>query len=380
MSDVADLLAELIGIDSTNPSLVPGAPGEGALVRALAKRAEKTGLTIDVWEPLPGRPNLVATLPGSGGGPSLMFVGHTDVVGAAPQAYRAEVRGTRMYGRGSNDMKAGLAAAIVAIERLAAGPRLRGDVIFAGVIDEEWLSVGAEDLVRRHKPDAAILPERSDDDVITGHGGFAWYAVESRGVEAAGVEQERGVDGIALLGPVLSGIAALDRALAAKPPGPYGRGSIHASTIHGGDQLPVYPALCELGVERCLIGGESVAQADAEMDDLLTAAGAADPRFVGEWRRVVGREPVALDPAHPMVTALTQAASATLGRPATVRGDLGWMDSGILVEAGVPCSSFGPLGGGEHTAEEWVDLPSVERTVDVLAATARIYCGETEER
>jgi len=317
----------------------------------------------------------VATLAGSGGGPSLMFVGHTDVVGAAPEGYRAERRGARMYGRGSNDMKAGLAAAMVAIERLAAGPRLRGDVIFAGVIDEEWLSIGAEDLVARTKPDAAILPESSGHDVITGHGGFAWYSVESRGVEAAGVEQERGVDGIALLGPVLSGIAALDRELAAKPAGPYGRGSIHASTISGGDQLPVYPALCSLGVERCLIGGESVAHADAEIEGLLAATRAADPRFAGEWRRIVGREPVELDPAHPMVAALTQAASAALGRPATVRGDLGWMDSGILVEAGVPCSSFGPVGGGEHTADEWVDLPSVDLTVDVLEATARIFCA-----
>jgi acetylornithine deacetylase len=303
-----------------------------------------------------------------------MFIGHTDVVGAAAEAYRAELRGERMYGRGSNDMKAGLAAAMIALERLAAGPRLRGDVLFAGVIDEEWASVGAEDLVRRYRPDAAILPERSEFDVITAHGGFAWYEVESRGVEAAGVEQERGVDGIALLGPVLTGVVALDRELATRP-GPYGRGSIHASTISGGTQYPAYPGLCTLGIERCLIGGESVAQADAEIDGFLAAARAADPRFAGAWRRVVGREPVELDPAHPMVSALVRAASAALGRPAAVRGDIGWMDSGILVEVGIPCSSFGPVGGGEHTAEEWVDLPSVAVTADVLERTARLYCA-----
>jgi acetylornithine deacetylase len=303
-----------------------------------------------------------------------MFVGHTDVVGSPPEGFRATVRAERMYGRGANDMKAGLAAAMIALERLAAGPPLSGDVLLAGVIDEEWASVGAEDLVRRYRPDAAILPERTDLDVITAHGGFAWYEIESRGVEAAGVEQERGVDTISLLGPVLTGIAALDRELATRP-GTYGRGSIHASTISGGTQYPAYPSSCTLGIERCLIAGESAARADSEVEALLAAAHAADSRFSGSWRRIVGREPVALDPAHPLVAGLVQAASTALGRAAVVRGDLGWMDSGILVEAGIPCAIFGPVGGGEHTAEEWVDLPSVVLTAHVLESTARLYCA-----
>jgi len=374
MDELTQLLAQLISIDSTNPSLVGGAAGEGALVRALASRAASSGLQVDIWEPLPGRPNLVVKLRGAGGGRSLMFVGHTDVVGSPPEGFRATVRAERMYGRGANDMKAGLAAAMIALERLAAGPRLSGDVLLAGVIDEEWASVGAEDLVRRYRPDAAILPERTDLDVITAHGGFAWYEIESRGVEAAGVEQERGVDTISLLGPVLTGMAALDRELATRP-GTYGRGSIHASTISGGTQYPAYPSSCTLGIERCLIDGESVARADSEVETLLAAAHAADSRFSGTWRRIVGREPVALDPAHPLVAGLVQAASTALGRAAVVRGDLGWMDSGILVEAGIPCAIFGPVGGGEHTAEEWVDLPSVVLTAHVLESTARLYCA-----
>jgi acetylornithine deacetylase len=331
---------------------------------------------VDLWEPLPGRPNVVARLRGSGGGRSLMLCGHLDVVGAPPEAFCAVKRNERMYGRGAVDMKAGLAAAAVAVERLAAAPeRLRGDVLFAAVIDEEWASAGAEDLARRHRTDAAILTERSDLDVVTAHGGFVWYEIESRGVEAAGVEQERGVDAIGLLGPVLSGIAELDRELARQPRAAYGRGSIHASTIAGGEQLPVYPARCVLGVERCLAGSETVAQADAEMKELLAAARAADPRFDGRLTKVVAREAVELDPQGPVVEALVAATEATLGRAATVRGDLGWMDSGLLVEAGIPCASFGPLGGGEHTAEEWVDLASVEICTDVLERTARSFCA-----
>ena len=90
MSDVAAteltaLLAELVAIDTTNPSLVPGAPGEGALTRFLAGRLATAGLTVDTWDAAPGRPNIVARLAGSGGGRSLMLVGHLDVVGAEPE-------------------------------------------------------------------------------------------------------------------------------------------------------------------------------------------------------------------------------------------------------------------------------------------------------
>ncbi|HMK93170.1 MAG TPA: M20/M25/M40 family metallo-hydrolase, partial [Thermoleophilia bacterium] len=190
----------------------------------------------------------------------------------------------------------------------------------------------------------------------------------------AGVEQELGVDGIALLGPVLSGIAALDRELAARPAASYGRGSIHASTIEGGTQLPAYPSRCVLGIERCLIAGESVAQSQREIDDLLGAASAADERFTAEARLVVGREPVALSRDDPVVRALVQAATAQLGRAPVVRGDLGWADSGIFAEAGIPCAQFGPLGGGEHATGEWVDVESVKTVARVLEQAARAFC------
>ena len=148
-------------------------------------------------------------------------------------------------------------------------------------------SFGAEALVSRYHPDAAILPERTDLDVTVEHGGFTWFELESQGVEAAGAEPEKGVDAIALLGPVLDGIVALDRKLDARPHASYGRGSIHASTIAGGTQLPAYPGVCRLGVERCLIAGESVDESRAEIEALLAAARAANraspPPVVSWW-------------------------------------------------------------------------------------------------
>ena len=132
MTPAAELLAELVAADSTNPTLVPGGAGEGAVAAILARRMEAAGLEVDVWDAAPGRPNVVGRLPGTGGGRSLMFCGHTDVVGAAPEAFVPVVRDGRMHGRGTNDMKAGIAAAVVAAERLA------GEVLVACVIDEVW--------------------------------------------------------------------------------------------------------------------------------------------------------------------------------------------------------------------------------------------------
>ena len=376
MSELEALLAEMVRIDSTNPGLA-GGPGEAAFAGYLARRMERLGMETDLWEVLPGRPNIVGRLQGRGGGRSLMLLGHLDVVGPqGPDAFKPQIRDGRMHGRGAADMKCGFAAALLAVEALAGiGERLAGDLLVAGVIDEEWESAGAAALPARWRPDAAVLVECTDLDVVSEHGGFAWYEIESHGVEAAGADPGHGVDGIALLAPVLAGITALDAELARRPHAGYGRGSIHASTINGGDQLPVYPARCTLGVERCLIAGETVAQAQAEMEHVLATARAADARFRGELRTLVAREPLEQSADEPVVAAVATAASAVLGRAPVLRGDIGWADSGLLVEAGIPCATFGPIGHGEHTAGEWVDLASVATTAAVLEATARDFCG-----
>jgi acetylornithine deacetylase len=375
-SPVAALLLELVSIDSTNPRLVPGGAGEGALVRFLAQRLGSSGFELDVWDIEPGRPNLVARLRGGGGGRSLIVCGHSDVVGADPDGFRPRVAEGRVWGRGALDMKGGIAAAVVAVERLAAGPPLAGDVLLALCMDEEWHSAGAEALVTRHRADAAILTEPTGLDVVTSHGGFAWYDLVSEGVEAAGDDTARGVDAISLFGPSIAAVADLDRQLAAAANSGTGpRGSIHASVVQGGETYPSYPGSCRLSVERCLLLGETVDCADAEANALLAASERADPRFRGSWSRVVGRDPVVLDDAEPVVAAVVAAAARELGRPVEPRYAMGWMDSGILSEAGIPCVVFGPAGDGEHTAEEWVDAHSLDVCSRVLEQAARSFCA-----
>ncbi|MDQ6817697.1 MAG: M20/M25/M40 family metallo-hydrolase, partial [Actinomycetota bacterium] len=374
---VVALTHELVATDSTNPELVHGGIGEGAVAGIIAARLGAAGLEVDMFDVSPGRPNVVARLRGSGGGRSLMLCGHTDVVAAGAEGFAPDVRDGRLYGRGSVDMKGGLAAAVVAAERLAAdASRLAGDVLVAAVVDEEWVSAGAEELVRRYRADAAILPEQSDLDVVVEHGGFAWFEIASRGVEAAGIEPDAGVDAIALLAPVLEGLVELDRRLAQAPRREYGRPSVHPSTISGGTQFPAYAHSCLLGVERCTVAGETVAGARAEMHELLARAAAADSRFDAELRLIVGREPVKIDASGPLVRALDRAIEARLGRAPRHVGDMGWSDSGILVQAGIPCAIFGPAGAGNHTAGEYVELASLVACANVLEATARELCSE----
>lgn len=373
--EAAELVTALVERDSTNPQLVPGGAGEGPVAGYLADRLEAAGLELDVWEVLPGRPNVVATLRGTGTGKKLMLCGHTDVVRGSDEQFRPELRDGRIYGRGAVDMKGGIAAAVLAAERLARGSRLSGDLVIALVIDEEWLSVGAEALVGRHAPDAAIFPEPSNLDVVVEHGGFAWFEVESTGFEAAGGDTDRGRDAIAMLGPVLADIRTLDRELATRPAPDWGRASIHASTITGGDQLPVYPAGCTVGVERCLIPGETWRGAEDEIREMLARALAGDPELLATCKTIVGRDPIAIGRDEPIAQALIATCEGVLGHAPVVRGDIGWMDSGILFESGVPCLTFGPIGAGEHTATEWVDVASVETCSQVLERTARAFCA-----
>jgi acetylornithine deacetylase len=374
---VVALTRELVATDSTNPELSEGGAGEGGVAEIIAARLEAAGLEVDRFDVRPGRPDVVGRLRGSGGGRTLMLCGHMDVVAAGAAGFAPEVRDGRLYGRGAVDMKGGLAAAIVAVERLAADPRrLAGDVLVAAVIDEEWISAGAEELVRRYRADAAILPEQSDLDVVVEHGGFAWFEVHSKGVEAAGIEPEVGVDAIALLAPVLQGLVELDARLAAAPRPEYGRPSVHPSAISGGTQFPAYADSCVLAIERCTVAGETVAGARAEVEDLLARAVAADSRFDAELRLVIGREPVKLDTAGPLVGALDRAIEARLGRPSRHVGDMGWSDSGILADAGIPCAIFGPAGAGNHTAGEYVEVASLGACADVLEAAARELCSE----
>jgi acetylornithine deacetylase len=375
MSDVSDLLADLVAIDSVNPDLVPGGAGEAELARFAGGWLERAGLDVTLAEVAPGRLNVVGVARGSGGGRSLLLNAHLDTVGheGMQDGLRARIEDGRMYGRGAYDMKAGLASIMLAgAEAARAG--LRGDVIVTGVCDEEFASLGAHRLAEEWGADAAIVTEPTGERlrIALAHKGFTWHEVEVHGRAAHGSRPDEGVDAIVRMGRVLAGIERLSAALAEREPHPLlGPGSIHASLIEGGRELSTYPDLCLLQLERRTLPGESVEDVEAELRETLDTAGRDDPDFSAQLRTTLVRPPMETPPGEPIVETIRD----VVGRDVELIGVPFWADSAVLSAAGIPTVIFGPGGAGAHAAVEWVDLAQAERCAAALAEVCRRWAG-----
>jgi len=371
-----DLLRDLVAIDSVNPGLVPGAAGEAAIASHCAEWMRRAGFDVERQEAAPGRPNVVGVIDGARPGPALMFCGHLDTVGVEGMAapFTPEIRDGRLYGRGSEDMKGGVAAMMEAARRAQAQWRA-GRLIVACVCDEEFESIGAQALVTRWKADAAVVTEPTSLEIAVTHKGFAWIDIETRGRAAHGSRPADGRDAILRMGRVLSRLEALDRDLAGRDADPLtGPPSLHASTIAGGREWSSYPDRCDLRVERRTVAGEDAALVMREMESILRALKREDEEFDGRARLIASRAPYALSPSHALPSMLLTLARAH-GADARIGGMSFWTDAAILGEAGIPSVLFGPGGAGLHSVEEYVELADVEACAAVLHTLARKYCG-----
>ena len=369
---VRELLRELVAIDSVNPSLVPGGAGEREIVAFIAGWALAAGLQAEVLEGTPGRPSVVVRAPGSGGGRTLLLCGHVDTVGVegmdAP--HDARIEGDRLYGRGAYDMKAGVAAALIAC-REAAELDLRGDVVVAAVADEEHASLGIQEVLRAIEADAAVVTEPTELAVAIAHKGFVWSRVEVEGRAAHGSRPHLGVDAIVKAGAVLSAIGELDAALAARTHPLLGRGSVHASRIEGGGELSSYPARCVVELERRTLPGERAADVEAELAALLDRCRASDPDLRATSSTLLVREPFEIDPSHELVGLVRAAAAEAGGAEPQIGGVSYWADAAFIAAAGIPTVLLGPSGEGAHADVEWVSLSATEAVASTLVALAR---------
>jgi acetylornithine deacetylase len=378
MHTARELLAELVAIESINPDLVPGGSGEADIARFVAAWLEQAGLEVAMLEAAPGRPNVLARARGAGGGRTLLLNAHMDVVGVDGMAepFAPRVEGDRMYGRGAFDMKAGLAAIMIAAAR-AVQRGLAGDVIVAAVCDEEFASIGAFSIAEMVAADAAVVAEPTGETmrVAIAHKGFTWHEIEVRGRAAHGSRPEDGVDAIAAMGHVLVALDELAGELARRPHHPLlGPGSLHASVISGGRELSTYPESCLLGLERRTLPGETVEVVEAELDAVLDAARGRHPGLDASCRTTLVRDPFAVAPN----AAIVQCALDALGRDTPVIGVPFWADSAVFSAAGIPTVIFGPGGEGAHAAIEWVDLAQLDRCVEALDSVIVSFCGSID--
>lgn len=377
MDRARQLLRDLVAIDSVNPSLVPGARGEGDAAACLSQCLRESALDVTETEVAPGRPNVVGVLEGAQPGPTLLFCGHLDTVGVdgmeAP--FTPVERDGRLYGRGTQDMKGGIAAMAGAVRMLAAEGLSRGRVIVAGVVDEEWASLGAEALVRDWRADGAVVTEPTDLAVGVAHKGFAWLEIETHGKAAHGSRPEEGKDAILAMGRVLGVLERFDQELRARPThARLGSGSLHASTISGGTGASVYPALCRLFLERRTLPGEDGSRALHEVEQMLAVLKKNDATFESAVSLLVERSAYEIDERAELVQQLVVAGRAR-GLEARVTGMSYWTDAAILAGAGIPAVIFGPRGAGLHGVEEYVELASVDECAYTLAALARQFLG-----
>jgi acetylornithine deacetylase len=377
MDPAIRLLRELVAIDSVNPTLVPGAAGEAGVARAIADEMRAFGLDVESQELVPGRPNVIGLLEGRSKGRTLMFCGHTDTVGVAGMEapFSPVERNGRLYGRGAQDMKGGVAAMIAATRAIAeAGGLASGRIVIAAVVDEEHSSIGAEALVTKWAADGAVVTEPTDLGIGVVHKGFAWVEVEVLGKAAHGSRPADGQDAILRLGRVLARLEALDVRLQAGPPHALvGTASLHASLVEGGRELCSYPDRAVLQMERRTLPAESETIALEEVRRILDALTVEDPTFRATAKTLFSRPAYELPAGHALADTLASALAHVGGAP-RMTGASFWTDAAVLGHAGIPSVLFGPGGAGLHSTEEYVNIADVLLCRDALAELARRFC------
>jgi acetylornithine deacetylase len=254
-----------------------------------------------------------------------------------PEPFSAEISAGKLYGRGAYDMKCGLAAMLAAAKAIVdSGTMLKGDLMLAGVADEEYASLGTQELVKRYHPDAAIVTEPTELQIALAHKGFIWYEVEVIGKAAHGSRPQLGIDANMKMGKYLHELDKLEQELRARSGHPLiGPPTLHASLIKGGTSMSVIADRCSLFIERRTLPGETESQATAELQALIDRVAEADRDFKANLRRDMLREPFSVDENAAIVQVLDRAYSQVtqvclsgpmrlyMPRPAPIRSSSG---------------------------------------------------------
>jgi acetylornithine deacetylase len=371
-------LKNLVRINSINPELVPDGPGEVQIAEYIAGELKKLGLQPQIQELKPKRCNVLAVLEGSGGGRSLMFNGHMDTVGVAgmKDPFSAEIRDGKLYGRGAQDMKGSLAAMLAAFKALVDNKlQLKGDLVFAGVADEEHGSIGTEAIAKTHATAAAIVTEPSGLEIGLAHRGFYVFEITTKGFATHGSLYQEGIDANMRMGRIMAELDRLAQALLMGPKHPLvGPPSLHVPLINGGNGLFIYSDQCKATVERRTLPGETHEDVMNEMASILANVSQEDKTFKASLKEVMHRDGYEIAREAEIAQTLTETVSRVLHSEPVYGGHQWWEDSALLGKAGIETVIFGPKGAGAHSYEEWVDMQSVIDTATILAETAIRFC------
>ena len=373
---ILDLLKKLVRTPSVNPAIDRG-QDEGAIADLIAKWFRRADL-FSVYEQkvAKGRFNVVSILRGTGRGRSLMLNGHMDTVGTVGMTvkpFTPSIVNGKLFGRGSCDMKGSIAAMIGAMAGLAASnKKLAGDVMFTGVVDEEYMSIGTSELIKRFRADAAIVGEPTKMNIGVAHKGYAWLEVETVGKPAHGSMPDKRIDAIEKMALLINLLGSIRGKYNLNRHPLLGVATIHTSKITGGSDWSTVPASCVLDLERRLLPGEDPQDPVEELRNVIKECSRRDKSLKATVRLIHHADPMQINDA-PHISILKKNLRG-LGR---IVGVPYWTDGSILWNrAKIPTCLFGP---GDiavaHGPAEHVRIEDVFRGARVYAETAAAYCS-----
>ncbi|MCC6509283.1 MAG: M20 family metallopeptidase [Pirellulaceae bacterium] len=379
VSDLNHTLADLIRINSVN-SFYEGGPGEAEMANYVEHYFQRLGLRTWRQTVFPGRDNVIACLPGKRADRRLILEAHMDTVsvqGMTIPPFEPTVENNRMYGRGSCDTKAGLAAMMQAMADLkTSGQQPACEVWLAAVVDEEFSFRGVVKLCEDVQATGAVIAEPTGLQAVIASKGVLRWRMVSRGVSAHSSKSHLGINAISHMARVVLALERDHAQLAALPHPLLGPASCNVGRISGGVQVNFVPDLCTIEIDRRLLPAEDLEDVLAHYQGILDQLRSTDPTF-----DVIMEEPMLVDIGleTPADAAIAQVASTVLngmGLDGSLAGVPFGSDASKLARAGVPSIIFGPGDIDQaHAAVEYVDLGQVAQAAEFYRRLLTTFVG-----
>lgn len=362
---------------------------EVEVVQALEEFFVEQGLPYELQPVDEQRSNIIARLPGAGGGRSLAFNGHLDTVppyNMKVDPFAAVMEGSRIYGRGTVDMKGPIAAMIMALLAFQrAGIKLKGDVFFTGVLAEETNSDGSETLIDSgFRTDGAVVGEPSNREYAIGHRGLEWLEIEIIGKTAHGGIPDAGVNAIVNAAKFIMRVQEKVVPRLQGIQNPYmGPSVMNFGRIEGGTQPSTVADRCTILLDRRYTPAEDLSDVLKEYEDILAELSREDPNFKGILRRMdsslmkkYDHVPMETSSEDPLVQCVKASLEAVTGAPPRLTTRRGWTDAAILNYYGkIATVVYGPGDiSRSHTPEEYITVEELWEGFQVYALIAAKYC------
>lgn len=384
---------------------------ESSAQAVIIEKCRKLGLTLDIWEigkddlikhpafcsdrkDFSGNPNVVATLKGSGGGKSLILNGHIDVVPEGDRndwnhdPFSGRIEDGKLYGRGSSDMKGGTVSLLLAMEAIISlGIKLKGDIIFQSVIEEESGGAGTlAAVLRGYTADGAIIPEPTNMKLFPKQQGSMWFRITVKGRSAHGGTCYEGVNAIEKAMIAIAKLQELEKArnlritdpLYSQIPIPI---PINIGKIKSGEWPSSVPDIAIIEGRMGVAPDEDMKSAEQELERCLIEAAESDhwlkknpPHvewFGGRWL------PGNLEEGHSLMSVLSKSFEAVKGKQPAVEASPWGTDGGILSRIGnTPVVVFGPgVTEAAHDVNEYISIQEVFDAAEIIALAIMEWCG-----